>query len=114
MDEFQKRQNKYFCKECDKSYSQSQGLRNHTKIVHQGFKLKCNSCDKTFTQKRSLKSHKQIFHTEIEQKNDEEVYPDKTDQNETDQGKNSQNKSSQEEQVLDETNKSVETFSDDS
>ena len=106
MEELPKR---YFCKECDKSFSQSQSLRNHTKIVHQGFKFKCDSCDKTFNQKRSLKSHAQIVHTDIEPKNND----DKRNHEENDQGNGSKNKfSPDEELVLDETSKKDENYRD--
>ncbi|CAH0599183.1 unnamed protein product [Chrysodeixis includens] len=51
----------YTCDRCDKAYTNSWGLKDHKRLVHEGYKrplqYPCTMCDKVFDRSQILKSH---------------------------------------------------------
>jgi len=54
-----------YCVECDKSYSDYSGLRNHRQAVHEGVTYDCRQCDYKATLKANLKIHIESKHEGI-------------------------------------------------
>ena len=53
---------KFKCKECEKTFSDGRGLRQHNMSKHEGVKYSCNQCDQQFTYQSSLMNHNQSKH----------------------------------------------------
>ena len=60
-----KKDKKYKCKDCGKTFSRHPRLRDHIKTVHEGFVFKCETCgdDKTFASQGSLNEHMKRIHS---------------------------------------------------
>ena len=74
---------RHFCKLCDTSYSENQGLKRHIEAIHLGVPLKknfrCDLCDKKYSSTSHLSHHKNTEHKKIRYKCEvcEKVYKSK-------------------------------------
>ena len=50
------------CSKCEKHFSSSASLYNHSKRTHEGIRYPCNKCQTTFKEKGKLKRHIQNIH----------------------------------------------------
>ena len=58
-----KREKKFHCEECPKSYDQAAKLRTHIAVVHRGERpYECSKCDAKFPWPNSLKEHIETVH----------------------------------------------------
>ena len=56
---------KYYCEECDKRFSDHAGLYKHKKAVHEGVTNDCSQCDYKAAQKGNLKKHAKTIHLKL-------------------------------------------------
>ena len=57
-----KRNTKFSCDHCDKSYMSSNDLSNHSEEVHNDSKIECNICKMQLSSERRLSQHKKDVH----------------------------------------------------
>ena len=58
-----KKEKKFHCEECPKSYAEAAKLKTHVAVVHRGERpFECNKCDAKFPWPNSLKEHIETVH----------------------------------------------------
>ena len=60
---------RYDCSDCQKSFSDPEWLKHHTKLTHQNY-LNCKICEKLFPDHNELETHKKS-HTDEDTKCDQ-------------------------------------------
>ena len=50
------------CEVCGKTFTQVTSLKEHIKIIHEGFRLQCPKCEKGFQNKTNLSTHLRTVH----------------------------------------------------
>ena len=95
---------RFSCNACERSFATSQNLKGHKKLVHENIRYNCDSCEKSFYLSKTLRHHKKSVHgfkdyqnviDELTHNKKDEVYAEKTNQDETNKGKNSQDEPDQ-------------------
>ena len=62
-----RREKKYFCEICEKTFYQQYELKEHVKVKHEGVRYNCEHCARIFMQLSGLKHHLITSHPEQNQ-----------------------------------------------